>query len=380
MRKPVILLGNGIRGNVALIDQLRGLGIPILTTWMGADLIAETDPVYCGRPGTLGGRASNIIQQKATELYVFGARMDGGQTAFNPGGFSPNAEIYYFDVDEAELAKLSDGTRNADQYFFCKDLRTTTTFPTQNIPGNPEWLAWCKALYARFRPELDRSTTEQHNLDPFRFIDWLSSECQNDDILAVGSSGQAAEIFMQTFKVKAGQRMMNCSTLGAMGADIPMAIGAAIAHPDRRVICVTGDGGFMLNMQELEVVRRLKLNIKFFVIANNGYGSIRSMQNNRFNGRHVGCDPKSGMTLPLLWDVARAFRIEYSVFDLNHDYADQIMKPRPEIYQVPVDPNFVQYPRVMSNAQLEPDAMENMTPYLDQIDLAGLMAWGTSDE
>jgi acetolactate synthase-1/2/3 large subunit len=377
MRKPVILLGNGIRGNVALIDQLRGLGIPILTTWMAMDLIAETDPVYCGRPGTLGQRASNIIQQKATELYVFGARLDGGQTAFNLAGFAPNAEMYIFDVDEAELSKIFRDTMfmGSDKWYISEDLRKKTTPPFQNITGNPEWLAWCKTLYTRFRPELDNSNQE-HGVDPFRFIDWLSHECQPTDILATGSSGQAAEIFMQTFKVKAGQRVMNCSTLGAMGADIPMAIGAAVAHPNRRVICVTGDGGFALNMQELEVVRRLKLNIKFFVIANNGYGSIRSMQDNRFNGRHVGCDPKSGMTLPMLWDVARAFRIEYSVFDDHHDYADQLMRPRPEIYQVPVDPNFVQYPRVMSNAQLEPDSMENMTPYLDPADLAELMAWG----
>jgi len=380
MRKPVILLGNGIRGNVALIDQLRGLGIPILTTWMAMDTIAETDPVYCGRPGTLGQRCANIIQQKATELYIFGARLDGGQTAFNLAGFAPNAEMYIFDTDEAELAKFID-TPNylTKKYFFCKDLRTATNTPLQNITSNPQWLAWCKALYARFRPELDDSHQE-HGIDPFRFIDWLSHECQNDDILAVGSSGQAAEIFMQTFKVKAGQRVMNCSTLGAMGADIPMAIGAAVAHPNRRVLCVTGDGGFALNMQELEVVRRLRLNIKFFVIANNGYGSIRSMQNNRFAGRHVGCDPKSGMTLPLLWDVARAFRIHYNVFDTYVSIGDQFMKPGPAIYQVPVDPNFVQYPRVMSNAQLQPEAMENMTPYLDQIDLAGLMAWGTADE
>jgi acetolactate synthase-1/2/3 large subunit len=121
---------------------------------------------------------------------------------------------------------------------------------------------------------------------------------------------------MQAFKVKRGQKILLCNTTGAMGFE-PMAIGAAIAT-GKRVICVTGDGGFYMNMQELEVMKRLGLNIKYFVFCNGGYGSITTMQDARFNHR-VGGDAGSGFTLPDLARTADLFSIPYHVIDDNSD-------------------------------------------------------------
>src|SRR5512146_2326165 len=104
MYKPVILLGNGVRGNPALVRYLCGLDVPVLTTWMAADLVPEDSPVFCGRPGTVGQRAANIIVQKASNLWVFGARLDGATVGYRIDNFAPHANTVVCDVDIAELA------------------------------------------------------------------------------------------------------------------------------------------------------------------------------------------------------------------------------------------------------------------------------------
>jgi len=370
MNRPVILIGNGIRGNPTLIDYLCGLGIPILTTWMAIDLIPEDHPSFCGRPGVLGQRAANIIQQKATQLYCFGARLDEQQVAYRYDNFAPKATKYVFDIDQAELNKLP---QNWNKYHEFPEI--------PQIP--PSWLAWCKSLYARFRPELD-GVDNPDCVDPFRFVYLLSDYAQPDDIIISGA-GKAGEILCQAFKVKQGQRFMTLSTNGAMGNDIPLSIGAAVAS-GRRVLCVTGDGGFMLNMQELEVVRRMRLPIQFFVHSNRGYGSIRQMQLTRF-GRVVGADPESGFTIPTLAEVAECFGMSYQRFNYlgvdvttAGDIEPVIIPGGPGfeagIVELMIDPDYVHYPRVATalvNGKWQQDSMEDMTPKLDPAELKEIM-------
>jgi acetolactate synthase-1/2/3 large subunit len=227
-------------------------------------------------------------------------------------------------------------------------------------------------LYHRFRPELE-GLEDIGYVDPFHFISLLSDYARPDDVLAVGSSGFAPQTFMQAFKVKEGQRVTNCSTIGAMGADIPMAIGACIAS-GKRTLCVTGDGGFMLNVNELEVVRRLKLPIQFFVYSNNGYGSIRAMQKARFNGNYVGCDPASGFTIPRLSDIA-------DCYGLNYQYIQSLyykVEFKGQIIELMIDPDYVQLPRVatsMVNGQFDQDDMQDMTPKIPADELKQIMEW-----
>ena len=236
------------------------------------------------------------------------------------------------------------------------------------LSGDPsDWLSWCKALYARFRPELDGVDNPDY-VDPYRFLDLLADACQPDDILAISSSGFAPVTFLQAFKVKKGQRILNVSTIGAMGADIPMAIGACIGSGKKRTICVTGDGGFMLNVQELEVVRRLNLPIKFFVYNNNGYGSIRTMQDNRF-GQRVGCDPESGFTVPPLDLIAESYGLHYEFFHTAREFREYMDfdRTKPTIIELMIDPAFAPAPKVMSSAALKPDPLQDMTPKIDDL-------------
>jgi acetolactate synthase-1/2/3 large subunit len=383
--KPVILLGQGIRSNPALVEHLCSLGVPVMTTWMAVDLLPEDSPVYVGRPGIFGSRAANVILQKADEIFVFGARLDAETIGYNTAAFAPNAKrITVYDVDQAELDKLP------DEYRWIKirvDLSVSDWKHWQPVDlYYPAWLSWCKDLYNRFRPELDGAPAKPGYVDPFAFIHKLSEAAEPTDVFAIGSSGVAPCTFLQAFKVKRGQLVRNVSTIGAMGADIPMSIGAAIANPGGRVICVTGDGGFMLNSQELETARRLKLPITWFVFNNGGYGSIRNMQRQRFGGHLVGCDESSGLTLPRLRKIAQAYGVPWcelygSNVSKRFDFCAQITallayRGGPQIVELMIDPDWVQYPRVMSSfvdGKWQPDPLEDMTPKLPEDELRELM-------
>jgi acetolactate synthase-1/2/3 large subunit len=371
-RRPVILLGNGARKNPKLIEYIANAGIPVLTTWAGIDLIPDDSPVFCGRPGILGNRAANIIQQKADVLYCIGARLDPGQTAFDLKGFAPGAIKVVYDCDQDELDKLPQGWTKINADLALWDIRL-------DVNPNPGWLTWCKNLYERFAIET-AGNSRVDKLTPFELIGALSDVPCNGLIWALGSSGTVVEAFMQAFKVRTGDRIINASNIGAMGADIPMAIGACIGSGRKPVVCVTGDGSFMLNIQELEVAKRENLPIAFIVANNGGYASIRQMQTVRFGGHKVGSDVASGLTLPRISDLSRAFDITYACLSKYPDLEmlDNLLAyPCPIIVEVMIDPDWVQQPKVRSSFRdgvLVPDPMEDMTPHI--ADLKELMEWG----
>ena len=128
-----------------------------------------------------------------------------------------------------------------------------------------------------------------------------------DDVIVSGSSGAGIEIFCLAVTLKEGQRLFLTTALGAMGNGLPGLVGACLANGRRRTICVDGDGGLQLNIQELETARRLQLPIKLFVLNNDGYASIRTSQS-RYFGRLAGADATSGVTLPPLRGGGRGVR------------------------------------------------------------------------
>lgn len=160
----------------------------------------------------------------------------------------------------------------------------------------------------------------------YKFIETLSDLCTKDDIIVPSSSGQAAEITLQSWKVKQGQRILSLPGLGSMGFALPMAIGAAVAS-GKRVICIEGDGSLQHNIQELETMRRLNLPIKLFVLNNGGYASIRNTHKKFFND-----DPTAELTFPSIGRIAVAYNIPFTHGTLNSCTG-------PEIFEIMIDPN-----------------------------------------
>lgn len=320
-------------------------------------------------------RASNIIQQKCNWLMVVGARLDQEQVGHDLEHFAPLAQKTIVDIDDAELAKYPDT--------WCKFLLDLNhpydaRYGGRSLPfvsGDDEWLAECKAIYTSLRYELEGQDGGDF-VDPYRFIRELSDAAQPGDILVPGSSGMQSCAFYQAFKVKHGQRILCCNTIGAMGLE-PMAIGASVAS-GKRVIVITGDGGFAQNVQELEVVRRYNLPIHYFVFDNGGYGSIAAMQDTRF-GQRVGSTPESGFTLPSLSRIAEAWRLPYFNFGCNGEMADMraiLSLPCPTITGVCSSLDFRYACKVnssMVDGRLIPDPMQDMSPKLPAGELERLM-------
>lgn len=379
--RPAILAGNGVRlGNgldlfYNLVDILQ---VPVLTTWKAIDYFDESHPLFFGRPGATASRYANFVQQKADWLLVLGARLDQGQTAYNRKNFASSARIIIVDIDRAELNKLK---MNLD-HTFClsaRDFLEAFLDHKGDIlqKDRSVWLNRCRQWKKQYPVILPAYFEDQPGVNTYALIEALSQRMEATDMLIPGSSGACSEMTMQSFKVKAGMRIFNSPGLGSMGFAIPAAIGGCIASGGRRTVCIDGDGGFQMNIQELETIRRLNLPIKIFVLNNDGYGSIRATQNSYFGGFFVGSDPSSGLTLPNTVKIARAYGIPVVILeDVKRLWRkiDRVLSlDGPVICEVKVYPGQVVGPRVSSfqneNGEMETRPMEDLWPFLDRDEL-----------
>jgi acetolactate synthase-1/2/3 large subunit len=383
--RPVLLAGTGIRAARALQEfeaLTRRLGIPVTTAWTH-DLLADDDPLHCGRPGSIGTRAGNFTVQNADLLLILGSRLNIRQVSYNWPAFAPRAFKIQVDVDPAELAKplvRPDLAVTADLKHFLPALLERLGADWCPSPGQQAWLAWCRErcrLYPAVAP-LQRQVEDRIN--PYHFIDRLFEQLQSDDIIACGNA-TATIVPFQAGRLRRGMRLFSNSGSASMGYDLPAAIGAwygALAERGRqeRIICLAGDGSLMMNLQELQTVVHRRLPIKIFVLNNAGYLSIRTSQSNFF-GRLSGEGPESGVGLPDYVAVARAFGIpsqRISGPGFEQQVAHALAAPGPLLCDVLLDPKQGFEPRMSSKRQedgsIVSPPLEDMYPFLDREELA----------
>jgi acetolactate synthase I/II/III large subunit len=377
--RPVLFIGNGAR--LAFVDGLverlvETLKIPTLLTWKSMDMLAEEHPYFAGRPGSVATRGSNFTQQNSDCIVVIGARLDMPQVAFSHRNFARGARKIVVDIDAHELAKFDmpvDVAVNSDAREFIAELLRQLEGVT--LPDIGAWMDRTKRWKQKYPAILPEYWQETEYVNTYVLVDVLSDLCEPDDVLAPGSSGACSDIFLQCFRLKKGQRVVNSPTLGAMGTGLPGTIGSCLGSGGRRTVCVNGDGGFQLNIQELETVRRLKLPIKYFILCNGNYASIIASQKTHFQGRLVGSDPSSHLTLPDIRKVAGAYGIA-SCEIRNHEgirekVREVLNAPGPMVCAVNVSADQVTAPRATS--MIRPDGqivslpMEDMAPRLPRV-------------
>jgi acetolactate synthase-1/2/3 large subunit len=378
-RRPVVYAGNGVRTSgmidtfLALVDKLQ---LPVLLTWKAADLISEEHPCYVGRPGGIGQRAANFAQQKADWILVLGARLDLPSVAFNHANFAPHAFKIIVDVDPAELSKLKmkvDVPVCGDLLHFLPELSAAVNARPASDFG--AWRDQCRVWVSRFPvvlPEYRRRPPGA--VSTYVLMDILSDLLEPGDVIVPGSSGPCSDIFFQAFRIKAGQRVINAPGLGAMGTGLPGAIGVALAARGRRVVNVNGEGGFQLNIQELETVRRLQLSVKYLVLDNGGYRSVVSMQRSHFQGRLVGAEASSRLTMPDTGRVAAAYGIPAFFVDSHEQLRNVLMealaRTGPVVCVIKTSVDEMTAPRAISEVRQDgtivSKPMEDMWPYLDR--------------
>ena len=376
-KRPVILAGNGIRLSGALTEFLQLMEIaqiPTMTTWKALDFLPESHPLYIGRPGAVGQRGANFAQQTADLILILGARLDLGQTAYNHKNFAPHAKKIMVDVDPQELKKMETKLHlpiAADVRLFIQELlKNKSKIQTSCTP----WLKQCHAWKKKYPVILPEYWTQKKYVNDYVLLKVLSDEMSKSDLLVPGSSGACSERTMQAFEVKKGVRVLNSQALGSMGFGLAQAIGACLASGKKRTVSIEGDGGFIMNVQELELVRRMNLPIKFFILNNEGYVSIRTTQINYFNKNFVASTPKSGLTLPNYKKIAGAFDIPYVQLkdqkNIQKKIKDILKSKGPVLCEVMVSPDQITQPRVSSkkleDGKMMSMPMEDLWPFLDR--------------
>jgi acetolactate synthase-1/2/3 large subunit len=377
-KRPVVMAGTGVRAAHALdeFDRLiRKLGIPVTTAWTH-DLIATDDDLFCGRPGTIGERAGNFTVQNADVLLVLGSRLNIRQVSYNWSSFAREAFKIQVDVDAAELSKP---LVSPDLPVHC-DLRVFLKVLNGQLEGwepsaaHRDWLSWCRERVARYPVVQNKHRRSASPLNPYHFIELLFNGLSDDDVVVCGNA-TACIVPYQAARLKKGQRLISNSGSASMGYDLPAAIGAAIARPSHRVICLAGDGSVQLNIQELQTLAHYDLPVKLLVLNNGGYLSIRQTQSNFF-GKAVGAGPDSGVSFPDFTRVAQAYGINSACItgiDCLPRLWDLLAAPGPAVCEVMLDAKQEFEPRLKSrqlpDGTIVSPALEDMFPFLEPEEL-----------
>jgi acetolactate synthase-1/2/3 large subunit len=374
--RPLILIGNGVRlarAEEELRQLFSLLQIPVEATWCAADIISSEDPLFVGRPGSLASRGANFALQNCDFLLSIGARMDFAITGYAPDKFARAAHKVMVDIDPAEIRKLAphiDTEVCADAGDFLREmLRQSDAIRSRDRKC---WKARCADWKTRYAVVLDEHRKPEGRVSIFHLAEVICQESTPQDLMISGNSGSGIEIFLFACPTRTGQRIFHTAGLGAMGCALPNSIGVCLAGGRKRTICVDGDGGFMFNIQELATVRHLNLPIKFFILNNDGYASIRASQTGFFGAPQLGCDEGTGLLVPDLCKVAASFGIGTARIENQENLREQVrevmLTPGPVVCDVRVIPDEVRGPRLSSmqrpDGSLVSKPLEDLFPFL----------------
>jgi len=375
-KRPVFIAGHGIRiaGSQKLfLSLVEKLGIPVVTTFNGFDLMPTGHPLFIGRIGTIGDRAGNFAIQNADLLLSVGTRNNIRQVSYFWQAFARAANKIVVDIDEAELNKPTikpDIAVHADAGDFLRVMYKQADF--EKLPQFEAWLKWCRARREKYPAVLLEYSQENDKINPYYFMKILTEQINNNTIVVAGN-GSACVVMFQAGIVKKNQRVIWNSGCASMGYDLPAAIGACFAS-GRKVVCIAGDGSLQMNIQELQTVVHHKLPLKIFVLNNQGYSSICQTQDSFFGGHRVGCDRPSGVSLPEFTKVAAAYGL-HTMKITSHKGIEKKIKQAldyegPLLCEIVLTSNYVFSPKLSSkkipNGRIVSKPLEDMFPFLNR--------------
>jgi len=354
--RPVALIGAGVKLSGAITDLRRlldDLNVPAFATVHGLGAVDPAAPYYLGMVGMHGTRAANMALHETDLLLVFGARLDDRVTG-DPTRFAPNAKIVHFEIDPAQL----DRVRQCELPII-GDLAKTIPAFHKKVKGAklPDWTEWRALACGEDRAELDPRGLAQPTI---RFLDELFSRLPENSVV-IADVGQHQMWAAQRYRSDAPRGFITSGGLGAMGFALPAAVGVQLSKPDATVLCVSGDGGFQMNIQELATVRRLNLPIKMVIVDNKYLGMVRQWQQLFYQRNYAETDLSDN---PDFVEIAKAYRInadrlneeameEFPVAQQTGDALERFLRSRePELLVFDCAPEANVYPMVPAGAAL----------------------------
>lgn len=382
-KRPVFYGGGGVymsNASDAFVQLAEKFNVPVMTTWNGIDIIWNDHPLYMGRPGAIGQRAANFIIQSCDLLVTFGTRLASLQTGFNYDEYARDAKMVMVDIDPAELdkAKLHPYLKvECDVKDFIEQMLKQDV----NVPNHQNWIMACKEVVSQFPVINDEWRKADEPANSYLLVESLSKQMTADDVYCGGRAGTCVDTVIHAFQVKKGQRVIATKGLSSMGYGLPAAIGAAVANPGKKIVCNNGDGGFVMNIQELAVVKHLNLPLKIFVLNNHGYATIVSTQTNVFKGHFVGCNSDSNLELGDIKAVAEAYGIKTYFINKNSEIegvvAEALNYDGPVLCDVnvsivqPIQPRQASFKNEKGQMQSRP--LEDMRPFLEREEIDAIL-------
>ncbi len=373
--RPVLLAGNGIRISGAYTEFLRLINIlriPVLTSRRGADLLPEDHPLFFGRPGVYGQRRANFIIQNSDLLISIGSRLSIPLIGRNNTAFARAAKKVVVDIDLNELEKTTlkvDLAFNMDaKDFILELLKRSAAFDADYS----KWIARCREWSLCFPPPGANCGSTGHVM-PHLFVHALSERMRANDVIVV-DGGSPVHNMMQSFRFKAGQRLISSTGLELPGFALAGAVGTVIANGRKQVLCLCDDHGFQVSAPELQTIVDYKLPVKIFVFRSKGNSNIRKIQRDYFGERYVGTDKKILFGSPPLSEMAKTYglfttEIKNST-EMDARIEEMLNCSGPAICEIQVEDGQDVLPRIgftiKEDGQWIAKPLEDMYPYLDR--------------
>ena len=377
--RPLFHFGHGVKlskSSTLVKKFISKHKIPFALTWNASDLIESSNKFYTGRPGTFAERGSNFIVQNCDLFISVGSRLPFMVTGYNSKDFARLAYRVVVDIDKNEVNKKSIDFNlriNMDAKDFLKKLDKIIT---KKKKQNPKWIQYCQKIRQKYPIVLDEFKKNNKYVNSYYFIEQLSKILEGGDTV-VTDMGLSFIGTHQSFFVKKNQNVYTNSGHAPMGWGLPAAVGASIAKSKKMVVCLVGDGGLQLNIQEFATIMHHKLPIKIFIYNNGGYLTIKQTQELGFGGRIMGSNKKSGLSFPNYKKIAEAHKIDYFRIKNNKDIFKNLKKiikiKKPVICELIMDHNQVQMPKAINrrlpNGKTEATVFEDMYPFLKKEEL-----------
>ena len=386
-RRPVLFCGQGIRlsgAYDAFLALIEKLGIPVTTGMTTLDYLPDDHPLYAGRPGATGDRAGNFALQNSDLLLSVGSRLSYKQTGYDTGTWARAAYKIMVDVDPDELRRPELGI----DLPICADAGDFIHAMLETLPNAPTgdhtaWVRQCREWVSKY-PVVTPDLYDIQDGKGSTYVFYkVLSDLMPENAVYVTTSGNSRVVCRQAARMKKGQRVITNHPTSPMGYCLPASVGTCIAHGRKPIVMITGEGGFQMNIQELQTIKQNGLPIRIIVINNGGYHSIRITQNAFFKDHtHVGIGPESGdLSFPDLKRIADAYGFPYfesrNLTDLEQTLKDLLACETYAICQVFVTSAQYTQPKASSkqlpSGQMASLPLEDMAPFLSREELRSNM-------
>lgn len=371
-KRPLIIAGQGIRlsNTIPQFNKfLEKYQIPFVGTYLAVDYTEYQNPLFVGTIGVKGTRAGNFAMQNADLVLVLGSRLSVSCVGYDYHQFAREGKVIVVDIDKEEHQKKTikiDILINADLKDFFAE------FSYDKKPEIKNWQDQCllwKNTYPVCLPEYETSEL----VNQYYFMEVLCRNLGDDDIV-ISDAGSAFYVASQAIKVQKKQRYITSGAQAEMGYTMPAIIGAQYGNPKAKIIGITGEGSFQMNIQELQTIIHEKLPVKLFVWNNGGYLSIKATQDKFFNGFRVGVDETSGISFPDLEKIAMAYGVKFikikSTKDLEKGIQDVLNFNGAVLCEVICDPDQMVVPTLSSyknqEGKIVSRPLEDLFPFLDR--------------